>query len=359
MRALPLAIAVGLVTALLVGCGHGGTASTTPTGSEHRRPVKQKPSSSHPAGQGKKLEPVELTLDEHEGPTSVGIMMAAKRGYFAEVGLSVGIYDPQTPSRPVRYVSNGTVDLGVTHEPEVALAQERGAPIIAVGSLVSSATAAMIWTQDSKVHDLADLKGKTIAIAGLPFQEQFLKSVLGRLGLSLGDVQVKKVGYELVNSLLFGRADAIFGGSWNLEGIELANLALKPKVIRARSLGIPAYDELVVIARRDRVADDSKLIRRFMSAVARGTRAAVEDPAAALKVIEEGDEGNFDATPEITKAEIEATLPLLSLDGYMSPTRAKRLGKWMVAEGMLRRQPRIPELLTNRYLTDRKMSNEG
>lgn len=189
-----------------------------------------------------------LTLDEHEGPTSAGIIMAAKRGYFADVGLSVWIGDPQTPNRPVRYVSDGTVDLGITHLPEVALAQERGAPIVAVGSLVPRATAAMIWTKDSKIKDMADLRGKTIAITGLPFQERFLDSVLARHGLTRKEVKVKKVSYELVNSLLFGRADAIFGGSWNLEGIELEQLEMKPTITRFKGFGIPAYDELVVMA---------------------------------------------------------------------------------------------------------------
>jgi putative hydroxymethylpyrimidine transport system substrate-binding protein len=347
MKVFIWAVATGTAAALLIGCGQQEEPQTAdaevarPADRASRRPRDSKP---HP-----KLEHVDLTLDEHEGPTSAGIMMAAERGYFADVGLAVGIFDPQTPNRPVRYVTDGAVDLGVTHEPEVALAQERGAPIRAVGSLVDRSTAAMIWTKDSKVRGMADLKGKTIAITGLPFQEKFLESVLARSGLTLENVKVKKVGYELVNSLLFGHADAIFGGSWNLEGIELEQLALKPTITRVGSLGVPPYDELVVIARADRVAREPGLTRRFMSAVARGTAAAVEDPAAAVKLIEEGDEGNPDATQEITAAETAATLPLLSRNGYMSPERASRLGKWMFEQGMLEREPQVSKLLTNRY----------
>jgi putative hydroxymethylpyrimidine transport system substrate-binding protein len=333
--------------ALLIGCGHRGEATSAATVAPPP-PEKTHRGRDRPRTD-KKLERVNLTLDEHEGPTSAGIIMAADRGYFADVGLSVGIYDPQTPNRPVRYVSDGTVDLGVTHLPEVALAQERGAPIIAVGSLLPQATAALIWTKDSKINGIEDLRGKTIAITGLPFQERFLDSVLARHGLDRKEVKVKRVGYELVNSLLFGHADAIFGGSWNLEGIELEQLELKPTITRVRSLGIPSYDELVVIARDDRVAKDPGLIRRFMSAVAHGTIAAANDPAAAVEAIEAGDEGNPDATPEATEAEAEATLPLLSRNGYISPRRARRLGEWMFAQGMLKRRPRVSDLLTNRY----------
>jgi putative hydroxymethylpyrimidine transport system substrate-binding protein len=340
-------VAVLTAAALAVGCGQDRASRPAEAGpsppAEEAHPRKDR------AKAHGKLQHVDLTLDGHEGPTAVGIMMAASRGFFADVGLSVGIFDPATPNRPVRYVADGAVDLGVTHEPEVALARERGAPIVAVGSLVPKPTAAMIWTKDSKVHSIAGLKGKTIAVPGLPFQERFLRSVLAGHGLSLGDVEVKRVGYELVNSLLFGRADAIFGGSWNLEGVELEELALKPTVTRVRSVGIPPYDELVVIARSDRVAKDPKLFRDFMTAVARGTAAAVRDPAAAVSVVEEADEGNPDATAEVTEAEVEATLPLLSRHGYVSPGQARGLGRWMYEQGMVRREPRISQLLTDRY----------
>jgi putative hydroxymethylpyrimidine transport system substrate-binding protein len=354
MKGCLWAVAVATAAALICGCGQSGTSERAETSravetAEHRPAAKKRPKPPAPKPH-KKLKHLRLTLDQHEGPTSVGIMMAAARGYFADVGLSVWIGDPQTPNRPVRYVADGTVDLGVTHLPEVALAQERGAPIVGVGSLVPEATMAMIWTKDSKIGGIGNLKGKTIAITGLPFEEGFLRSVLARHGLTLGDVKVKKVGYELVNSLLFHHADAIFGGSWNLEAVELEELALKPTVIRVGKLGIPAYDELVVIARSSRVAEEPKLIRDFMSAVGRGTAAAVKDPAGALKVIEEGNEGNPDATPEITEAELEATLPLLSRHGYMDPARARRLGEWMFEQGMLEREPQVSELLTNRYL---------
>jgi ABC-type nitrate/sulfonate/bicarbonate transport system substrate-binding protein len=72
----------------------------------------------------------------------------------------------------------------------------------------------------------------------------------------------------LVSALLSGRADAIFGGSWNVEGIELESRGAEPVITRIQDLGIPDYEELVMVARSDLVADDPRLIRDFMSAVA-------------------------------------------------------------------------------------------
>jgi putative hydroxymethylpyrimidine transport system substrate-binding protein len=179
---------------LLVGCGSQGAADDTGTQSADYRPLRN----------------VTVTLDGHEGPENVGILMAQQRGYFTDARLSVSILTPVLPARPVQYVVTGQDDLGVTQEPQLVLAKSKGAPVIAVGSLVHRPTAAMIWLKRSHIGGIADLKGKTIAIAGVPFQELFLANVLAFGGLTLDDVKVANVGYELVPALVSGRADAIF-----------------------------------------------------------------------------------------------------------------------------------------------------
>ena len=60
----------------------------------------------------------------------------------------------------------------------MVLERARGAQVVAVGSLISDPTAAMIWLEKSHIGGIADLKGKTIAIPGLPFQKSFLQSIL-------------------------------------------------------------------------------------------------------------------------------------------------------------------------------------
>lgn len=324
-----------LAVLLLAGCGAGGGTETSETSSE---------------APGKMRE-VQVTLDGWEGPENVGLLMADERGYFADAGLKVSIYTPATPTRPVEYVVDGTDDIGVSNQPQVVLAKEKGAPIVAVGSLISQPTMAMIWLKKSRIRDVADLKGKTIAVPGLPFQEAFLQGLLAGAGLTLEDVKVENVGYKLVPALVSGRADAIFGGSWNIEGAKLESHGLKPVITRVENLGFPAYEELVVIARTDRVAEEPQLIRDFMSAVARGTAAAVEDPRGAVEVIESSVESNPESSRKDTEVEIEATLPLLSKTGYMNSGQASHLVNWMHEQGSIQRKIPVSELLTNDYLT--------
>ncbi len=85
--------------------------------------------------------------------------------------------------------------------------------------------------------------------------------------------------------------------------------ASDPRVVPVDELGIPTYDELVLVANADRVADDPEPIRavhRRARARHRGRRARPR--AGATEAILDAGDG---LDPKLTRAEIDATLPLL------------------------------------------------
>lgn len=318
---------------LFAGCG-GGDEADTFAGTV----VEPKP-----------LRPLTVTLDGYSGPENVGILMADEQNYFRDAGLKVEVLSPARPNRPVEYTTNGVADIGISREPEVAIARSEGTPVVAIGSLVEEPTAALIWLGDSGIKGVADLKGKTISTAGLKSETELLGSVLRGAGLSLSDVKVKNVGYGIVPSLLKGRADATFAG-WNLQGIQLETRGLDPVITKVQDLGVPPYDEFVVITRRDRLAKDPELYRDFMAAVVRGSAKAIEDPDLAFEVVNEDIEGDIRVTSEEREAQVEATLPLLSESGEMDTEQAGELVDWMRSEGMIKGKLPVSSLLTNDYL---------
>jgi putative hydroxymethylpyrimidine transport system substrate-binding protein len=335
MKVVVWLLGLALGAALVGGCGGAGAETTA----------------SHPSSEAPPItKEVHIILDGEPGPETVGILMAIREGFFEEAGIFAFAGVPQEPNRPVNYVAQGIGSIGVTQEPQVAIGWENRKPVVAVGSLVPQPTAAMIWLPGSKIDGIADLRGKTIAIPGVPFQKAFLKAVLAGAGLTPEDVEVKTVKYDLVPALISGRADAIFGGSANVEAVELESRGEQPVVTPVPDFGIPAYEEDVVIARTDLVAKDPQLIRDFMSAVARGTAAAIENPKGAVAAIEFAVEAELPADRHTIEAEVEATLPLLSENGQMSPGRASRLLAWMHREGLIERKPPVSALLTDRYL---------
>src|ERR1044072_5801292 len=127
-------------------------------------------------------QPFTLTLDFYPNPDHAGIYMAQKLGYFEEAGLDVSIQTPSDPAAPIKQVAAGRSDLAISYEPEVVLANEQGLDVVAVGALVDRPLTSMIWLEKSKIGGIADLHGKTIATAGIPYQDAYLATILARVG---------------------------------------------------------------------------------------------------------------------------------------------------------------------------------
>jgi putative hydroxymethylpyrimidine transport system substrate-binding protein len=250
-------------------------------------------------------------------------------------------------------VAAGRADLAISYEPEVLLAREQGLDVVAVGALVDQPLTSLIWLRGSGIKRLGDLRGKTIATAGIPYQDAYLETILARANLSPGDVKTVNVGTGLETAILSGKADAILGGFRNVEGIDLARRGKDPTVTPVDELGVPTYDELVLVANEDTVEDDPESVRLFIAALERGTQDAVDDPAMATDAVLAAGDG---LDPKLTQAEIDATLPLLLPEtgnhpyGYMDPQEWEEFAGFFADRGLIERRPTADDLLTNELL---------
>ena len=303
-------------------------------------------------------QPFSLTLDFYPNPDHAGIYMAQKLGYFEEAGLEVGIDAPSDPSAPIKLVAAGQSDLAISYEPEVVLAREKGLDVVAIGALVDRPLTSMMWLKSSGIKGVGSLEGKTIATAGIPYQEAFLKTILARAKLTPEDVKTVNVGFGLLPALISDSAQAMLGGYSNVEGVDLRRRGKAPVVTPVDQLGVPTYDELVLVADRTSLAEDPEEFRLFVAALERGTRAAVEDPEAATAAVLEA---NRDLDPKLTRAEVRATLPLLAPPpasasggrpyGYMDPAEWTRFAGWMRDNGLVDSLLDAEALLSNAYLS--------
>src|SRR5205085_2454117 len=105
----------------------------------------------------------------------------------------------------------------------------------------------------------ADHVGIYQALAGGDFSS-------ARLDVHVLESSVKEsnVGSNLVPAMLAGRVDATLGAYWNYEAIQLQQLGKRPNVIRMDRVGVPTYDELVVVARSSELTKHIDVIRRFV-----------------------------------------------------------------------------------------------
>ncbi|MGH2925083.1 MAG: ABC transporter substrate-binding protein [Solirubrobacterales bacterium] len=328
IRTAAVAVAV-CATALLAGCGEKSESTT--------------------AGQA---QPIDLALDFYINPDHAPIIEALDRGYFRQAGLDVTVQTPSDPSAPIREVAAGRADLAISYEPEVLIAHDQGLPVKAVGALIPTPLTSMIWLKASGIRTVKDLRGKTIATAGIPYQEAYLETILERDGLSSGDVSTVDVQQGLLPAILSGRADAMLGGFLNIEGVDLKLRGKSPTVIPVDKLGIPTYDELVVVANSDRLAGQAREIQLFMTALERGTQAAISDPAAATSAVLAAGKGLNRGT---TAAEMRKTLPLFSTAGkrpfgFMDPHEWTRFAHFFADHGVIKALPSPADVLSNDYL---------
>jgi putative hydroxymethylpyrimidine transport system substrate-binding protein len=301
---------------------------------------------------GGEPQPFDLALDFYVNPDHVGIYEALERGYFAEAGLDLRPRVPSDPSAPIKQVAAGQVDLAISYEPEVMIARDQGLDVVAVGALVSEPLTSLISLPDARIERPRDLEGRTVATAGIPYQTAFLETILQRAALTLDDVSEVNVGLNLLPALLSDRADAILGGFRNIEGVDLEERGEDPVVVPVDELGVPTYDELVFVASEELVEEDPEEIRLFLEALERGTRDAVRDPERATRTLLDAAP---DLDPELTAAEVDATLPLLQPDpgdpyGYMSVGQWQQFAGFMADEGLIAVLPEPGETLTNELL---------
>ena len=302
---------------------------------------------------GSERQSLGLTLDFYPNPDHAGIYMAQELGYFEEAGLDVSIDAPSDPAAPLKQVAAGRSDLAISYEPEVALAREQGLDVVAVAALVNRPLTSLIWLQKSGIKGVADLKGKTVATAGIPYQDAFLKTILARVELTPEDVKAVNVGFGLLPALVGGSAQAMLGGYSNVEGVDLRERGKAPVVTPVDQLGVPTYDELVLVARRQSLYDAPDKFRLCLAALERGTDAAVAQPGAATTAITKA---NPDLEPKLAAAEVKATLPLLGARtegrpyGYMDPKEWATFAGWMRDNGLIESLPQASELLDNGYL---------
>jgi putative hydroxymethylpyrimidine transport system substrate-binding protein len=287
-----------------------------------------------------------LTLDFYPNPDHAGIYMAQKLGYFADAGLDVSIDTPSDPAAPIKQVAAGGTDLAISYEPEVVLANEHGLGVVAIGALVDRPLTSMIWLKKSGIRGIADLRGKTIATAGIPYQDAYLKTILARANLSIGDVKPVNVGFGLLPAIIGGRADAMLGGFSNVEGVDLRMRGKQPVVTPVDRLGVPTYDELVLVAQRKRLEEDPERFRLFLAALARGTAAAVKSPGATVKALLEA---NNSLDPKLTRAEVDATSPVLGKQ-EMNASQWTDFIAWMRDNELISSEPSPSQELSNDYV---------
>jgi putative hydroxymethylpyrimidine transport system substrate-binding protein len=287
---------------------------------------------------------VELMLDYFPNADHAGIYAAEAGGHFRQAGLDVEIREPPDPAAPIKQVAAGRVDLAISYEPEVLRARDQGLSVVSVAAIVQEPLTSIMSLPKAKIDEPADLAGKRVGTAGIDYQEAYLRAILTEAGADPGSVKLRNVGFGFSAALLTGKVDATLGAFWNYEGTELRLRGKRPRIIRIEDAGVPAYDELVLVANEDALERDGAKIRAFIGAVSRGTRDLRQDADTAIEGLLDA---NPDLDPELQREVVDVTLPLFFPPegkpfGWHDPAGWDEFSAWMKDNALLE-QPPDPE----------------
>ncbi|MGG5889568.1 ABC transporter substrate-binding protein [Falsiroseomonas sp. HC035] len=283
-------------------------------------------------------EPLTVLLDWFINPDHAPIIIAQERGDFARAGLDVRIVAPADPNDPPRLIGAKRGDIGVYYQKNLYLAVDQGLPLMRVGTLVATPLSTLTVLRDGPVRTLADLRGKRIGYSVAGFEEVTMGAMLESVGLSLSDIRLVNVNFGLSSALMSGQVDGILGGFRNFE---LHQLDIENRPGRAffpEQYGIPAYDELIYIAHRDRARDP--LLRRFIDATEAATHFLVNNPEESWRMFIAGPRRELDN--ELNRRAFASTANRFSLSpGALDRNRYERFARFLADRRMIRNVPAL------------------
>ena len=282
------------------------------------------------------LTKVSLALDWFPWSNHSGFFIAQERGYFAEQGLEVNIYVPGDPSTVLQTVGAGRDDFGISYQPELLLAREQGIKVVSIMALVQHPLNSVMALTESGILEPKDLKGKKVGSPGLPSDEALIDTMLRSQGLTIDDVEMVNVGFDLISALISKNVDAIVGAYWVHESISANNQGFELNIMRMEEHGVPDFYELVIVASEEKIANNPEIVQRFVKAVTRGYKDAIADPLDAVAVLKS-------VKPEtdlaIENPGVLLLAPLWATDngvfGWQEQARWEVFANWLVQSGRL------------------------
>jgi putative hydroxymethylpyrimidine transport system substrate-binding protein len=294
-----------------------------------------------------------LMLDWFPNADHAGIYQALAEGDFAKAGLDVHVQVPSDPATPLKLLAAGRVDAAISYEPEVLLARNQDLPLVSVAAIVQRPLTSIVSIGSKHITTPAQLRGKRVGDAGIAYQHAYLTTILAHAGVPLSAVKEINVGSNLVPAMLSGRVDATLGSFWNYEAVQLSELRKHPNVIHMEQAGVPTYDELVVVVRKDTIVNHPDVVRRFVQATARGYESVRRNPQAAVATLVHASPG---LDPKLQLASVRATLTSFFPSnpanpwGWQDPKQWSAYGQWMLNQQLISNPNAVLDASTNELL---------
>jgi len=284
---------------------------------------------------------VRLLLDWFVNPDHAALVIAKQRGLFTKHGLDVELIAPADPNAPPKLVAAGQAEYAVSYQPTLQMLVAEGLPLVRVGVLVAQPLNSLVALEDGPVKTIADFKGRKIGFSIAGFEEALLGAILEKAGLTLKDVTLVNVNFALTTALMSKQVDGVIGAFRNFELNDLELHKAKGRLWPVETNGVPTYDELILVAKRETV--DVPRTKKLLAAITEATAWLKANPAEAWGVFSKSGK---DLDNELNKLAWKDTLPLLAADPTaLDRSRYQAFADFLVKRGLIKQAPPLDSYL--------------
>jgi putative hydroxymethylpyrimidine transport system substrate-binding protein len=282
-------------------------------------------------------EKMTVVLDWFVNPDHGPLFIALEKGFFSRQGLEVSFQVPSNPNDPPKLVAAKNADIAVSYQPQHYLHVDQGLPLVRIATLVATPLNTLVVLADSDIKNLAQLKGKTVGYSIGGFETVILKVMLESQGLSLDTVKLVNVNFSLSPSLFSKSTDAVIGAFRNFELNQMDIEGRPGRAFYVEEYGIPSYDELILVARRDDIKELK--FRKFVDALEEGVQFLVNHPDESWKLFIRG---RKDLDNQLNRLAWRDTLPRFALrPGALDRARYQRFAKFLKKNGLINKIPQL------------------
>ena len=197
----------------------------------------------------------------------------------------------------------------------------------------------LLALEGGEIASLADLEGKKVGYSVGGFEDALLGAMLQEAGVAIGEVELINVNFSLSPALLSGQVDAVIGAFRNFELNQLELEGAEGKPFYVEEHGVPAYDELILVAASERL-DDPRL-PRFLRALERGVLYLINHPEESWDLFANYQEGLDD---ELNRRAWADTLPRFALrPAALDRGRYRRFAEFLVERGVIEDTPPLED----------------
>jgi NitT/TauT family transport system substrate-binding protein len=224
-----------------------------------------------------------------------GYIVAQKKGFYSNHGLTVEILSAGPDLKPQVTVANGTDDIGIGVPNSIIAARTNGVPLVALAQMFQDSPNRYVLKRENQISSLRDLKGKKVGLWTGGDEAEFV-SMLKTANMELSDIEVVPQGFSITPFLedqyvlsmvtTYNELPQIINAGFNEESLQI----LSPKEYNS---AIPGD---MIFCRSDFLKQNQEIVFAFLEASFEGWKYCYDNQAESVEIV-------MESNPELKKDE--------------------------------------------------------